>query len=217
MPGRGRAVRRGRGRRVQPPRRAANRGLPDMQPEVPFQQPAAPAQPERQPARRAANRRHCKSWTVKYLPPRNKFLMHVPMAIKHRICKGNYINLSLLLKVAVELSDYANGSSILVLNNGRLENRPTECKDDIGTSERWNGAFIIYMDVYLSAHPHKSMSCNPFIQYASVRKIREANFGNNMITVQNTSDGMFYFDKCAPFCCSISPKLFETFSTCLNI
>jgi len=56
MPGRGRAARRGRGRRVQPPRRAANRGQPDMQPEVPFQQPAAPAQPEQRPARRAANR-----------------------------------------------------------------------------------------------------------------------------------------------------------------
>jgi len=56
MPGRGRAARRGRGRRVQPPRRAANRGQPDMQPDVQVQQQAAPAQPERQPARRAANR-----------------------------------------------------------------------------------------------------------------------------------------------------------------
>ena len=66
--------------------------------------------------------------------------MHVPTAIKQRICKGDYINLSLQLKVAVELTDYANGSSILVLNNGRLEIRPTECKDDIGTIERWNDA-----------------------------------------------------------------------------
>ena len=31
-----------------------------------------------------------------------------------------------------------------------------------------------------------------------------------------TLDGMFYFDKCAPFGCSISPKLFETFSTFLE-
>ena len=42
-----------------------------------------------------------------------------------------------------------------VLNNGMLENRPRECKDDIGSIERWSDAFIICMDVYLSAHPHK--------------------------------------------------------------
>jgi len=36
-----------------------------------------------------------------------------------------------------------------------LENRPRECKDDIGSIERWSDVFIIFMDVYLSAHPHK--------------------------------------------------------------
>jgi len=36
-----------------------------------------------------------------------------------------------------------------------LENRPRECKDDIGSIERWSDAFTIFMDVYLSAHPHK--------------------------------------------------------------
>jgi len=110
------------------------------------------------------------------------FSMHVPTAIKQRICKGDYINPSLLLNGAVELSDYANSSSILVLNNSRLENRPTECKDDIGTIEQWTDAFIIKMDVYLSANPHKT---HELLHYSyTIRECatnQEGIFWNNMI------------------------------------
>ena len=81
--------------------------------------------------------------------------IHVPASLKQRICRGEYINLALLLKGAVELADYANGSSVFVLNGGALESRPRECKDEITSIERWSDAFIIFMDIYLSAQPHK--------------------------------------------------------------
>lgn len=81
--------------------------------------------------------------------------IHVPSSLKQRICRGEYVNLALLLKGAVELADYASGSSVFVLNGGTLESRPRECKDEITSVERWSDAFIIFMDIYLSAHPYR--------------------------------------------------------------
>jgi len=63
--------------------------------------------------------------------------VYVPATQKQRICKGEYVNLALLLKGAMELAEYTNGNLFFfVLNNGMLENRPRECKDDIGSIER---------------------------------------------------------------------------------
>jgi len=81
--------------------------------------------------------------------------IHVPASLKQRICRGEYINLALLLKGPVELADYTNGGSVFVLNNGSLESRPKECKDVISSIERWSDAFIIFMDIYLSAQPQR--------------------------------------------------------------
>jgi len=81
--------------------------------------------------------------------------VHVPASLKQRICRGEYINLALLLKGAVELADFTSGSSVFVLNGGTLESRPRECKDELTSIERWSDAFIIFMDIYLSAHPHR--------------------------------------------------------------
>ncbi|KAH3720926.1 hypothetical protein DPMN_063837 [Dreissena polymorpha] len=81
--------------------------------------------------------------------------IHVPASLKLRICRGEYINLELLLKGPFELADYTNGSSVFVLNNGSLESRPKECKDVISSIERLSDAFIMFMDIYLSAQPQR--------------------------------------------------------------
>ncbi|KAH3776591.1 hypothetical protein DPMN_178022 [Dreissena polymorpha] len=68
------------------------------------------------------------------------FLIHVPASLKQRICRGEYINLALLLKGPVEIADYTNGGAVFVLNN-------ESSKDIISSIERWPDAFIIFMDI----------------------------------------------------------------------
>jgi hypothetical protein len=85
----------------------------------------------------------------------DEIAMHVPSSLKQRICKGEYINLSLLLKGAVELADYNSVGTLYISNTGKIESRQNESKDDINSIERWTDAFIIFMDIYLSAHPLK--------------------------------------------------------------
>ncbi|XP_053406052.1 uncharacterized protein LOC128559058 [Mercenaria mercenaria] len=71
--------------------------------------------------------------------------IHVPSSIKQKICGGEYINMALLLKGAVELSDFASGSTLQFSHDGTITCRPKECKDDIGNIERWSDAFIIFI------------------------------------------------------------------------
>jgi len=80
---------------------------------------------------------------------------HVQASLKQRICRGEYVNLAVLWKGAVESADYKNGSSVFVLNGSALESRTRECRDKITSIERWPDAFIIFMDIYLSAQPHR--------------------------------------------------------------
>lgn len=81
--------------------------------------------------------------------------LHVPPTLKQKICKGEYVNLSLLIKGAVELAELYSGSTLKLNTDGTIAVRPTVCKDDIGTIERWTDAFIVYMSIYLSTHPSK--------------------------------------------------------------
>jgi hypothetical protein len=80
---------------------------------------------------------------------------HVPSSLKQQICKGEYINLALLLKGAVELSEFCSGSVFRLNANGQIETAQKECKESIFDIEKWTNAFIIYMSVYLSAHADK--------------------------------------------------------------
>ena len=47
------------------------------------------------------------------------------------------------------------GGTLYISNTGKIESRQKECKDDISSIEKWTDAFIIFMDIYLPAHPHK--------------------------------------------------------------
>lgn len=82
--------------------------------------------------------------------------VHVPEALRGSICRGEYTNLALLLKGALELNDLCTGGTLRLTAEGVIESRPKECKDTIRSIEGWTNAFIIYMSVYISVHTDKA-------------------------------------------------------------
>jgi len=82
---------------------------------------------------------------------------HVPKSLKEQIQKGEYINLALLLKGAVDLNEIISGGSLRLSPDGNIESRPRECKDKIGTIDKWSDAFLIFSTVYLEKHPDTAL------------------------------------------------------------
>lgn len=97
--------------------------------------------------------------------------MHVPVSIKQQICKGEYINLALLLKDAIELFNFCRWSVFAITPGGLIETSAKECKDKIGSIESWTDVFIIFCSIYLNMFPDKTQE---IFQYMSV--IRQCAF-----------------------------------------
>lgn len=81
---------------------------------------------------------------------------HVPTSLKQKICRGEYVNLTLLLKGAVELSEFCKGTVFKLDSEGHIESAQKECKEQIQCIEKWTNAFIIYASIYLSSHANKT-------------------------------------------------------------
>ncbi|XP_052818050.1 uncharacterized protein LOC128244073 [Mya arenaria] len=81
---------------------------------------------------------------------------HVPDLIRSQIRRGEFVNLALLLKGSLELTDFCSGTTLQLTAEGQLLSRPRECRDKIGTIEKWTDAFIIYMSIYIQANPSKA-------------------------------------------------------------
>jgi len=82
--------------------------------------------------------------------------IHVPNQIKQQIIRGEYINLAILLKGAIEMNALCSGGYLTLNSEGRLETKQFECKDKIMSIEKWTDAFLIYSSIYLKAHPDKT-------------------------------------------------------------
>jgi hypothetical protein len=80
---------------------------------------------------------------------------HIPTVLKQQICRGEYVNFALLLKGAIELSEFFRGGIVTVNSELQLVSAPKECKDQIYDIEKWTNAFIIYASIYLSNHSDK--------------------------------------------------------------
>ena len=94
---------------------------------------------------------------------------HIPATLKQTICKGDYINIALLLKGAIELNEYCRGSMLYrVSENRELVAGPRECRQKVQNIEQWTNAFLIYISVYLQNYPDRT---HELLQY--VYNIRE--------------------------------------------
>ena len=63
-------------------------------------------------------------------------MTHVSKGLKERFQKGDYINLALILKEAVDLNDIMSGCILKVSPDGKSKSLPRECKDKIGTMDK---------------------------------------------------------------------------------
>lgn len=78
----------------------------------------------------------------------NNLEIQTPITIKEQIKIGQYVNLAMLLKGPVEMSDFTPGGSITMSKDGTLQAKPRECKDKVPNIEKWTDAFIIFLSVY---------------------------------------------------------------------
>lgn len=80
---------------------------------------------------------------------------HVPATLKQKICRGEFINLALMLKGAGELAEFCRGSVFKLGDDGHIVSTQKACKDQINCIEKWTNAFLIYASIFLSTHPDK--------------------------------------------------------------
>ena len=86
----------------------------------------------------------------------NDITAHVPMSLKQKIWKNQYINIALLLSSS-ELIVICSGGSFRLLNEkGILESKPVMFKEKVHSTEKWTDAFFIYMHTYLQKHSDKA-------------------------------------------------------------
>lgn len=91
------------------------------------------------------------------------------MSLREQIWKGEFINLSLLLKASVELSEICSPSTLRITPSGTIEARPKNISEANPSIERWTDAFLIYMSLLVTKKPVLSAQ---LIRYMAV--IREA-------------------------------------------
>ena len=103
----------------------------------------------------------------------DEVFVHIPVSIREQIWRGEFVNLALMLKGAVELTDICSSNMFTVNSNGTLEVKPRPFRESITSVERWTDAFLIYMAVVLVKKPTLA---SQLVRYITI--IREAAQGS---------------------------------------
>jgi hypothetical protein len=82
----------------------------------------------------------------------DKLGCHVPEQIKNKIKQNEYVNLAVLLKGGVELTEMQQGSILGIDENGHIIAKSKAMTERVSTIEQWSDAFLIFSSIYLSAH-----------------------------------------------------------------
>lgn len=75
------------------------------------------------------------------------------------MCRGEYINIALLLQGAMELQHICSGCTLLLTSNGRKESKTRECKDKVQPIKKWTDAFFILMSIFTKHNHSKRGDC----------------------------------------------------------
>lgn len=78
--------------------------------------------------------------------------VHVPKTLKAQICLGEYVDMALLLKVAMEHHDMCMGCTLSLTESGTIVSVPRECIDKAHSIKKETVAFIIYLSIYVKDH-----------------------------------------------------------------
>ena len=93
--------------------------------------------------------------------------LHVPVATKEKIILGQYVDLAQLLDVQPGLGPEARRFELSP--TGELVARAMPPSRSISTIEKWSDAFLVYMSIFLTGHPHRTQE---LLKYMNV--IRKA-------------------------------------------
>ena len=78
---------------------------------------------------------------------------HVEQSVKDKIIKGEYINLANLL---VRDPAKQNSSLLMLDSQGQIISKP-KSPNKITSIERWSDAFLIFVSIFILAHPDKTL------------------------------------------------------------
>lgn len=101
---------------------------------------------------------------------------HIPLKIKEKIWRGEYVPFGVLLKSAKDLStdSYVDGDLVLKGGMFTVVNKKIESIHNIHT---WTTAFIIYMDILLEKWPSKARELLKYMQSIRLAASRSSNNG----------------------------------------
>ncbi|XP_067668108.1 uncharacterized protein [Haliotis asinina] len=103
--------------------------------------------------------------------------VNLPIALKEKIWKGEYVNLSLLLKSDRELEDYACTSAVFVNMGGQLELKPKSTGKRVQNIFEWTTAFTVYMSIYILAHPEATQGMLKYMNTIRMAATRHPGYG----------------------------------------
>lgn len=131
----------------------------------------------------------------------DEIFVHVPRSLRQQICKGEYINLALLLKGGMELSEFCSGGTLKLNTEGGIEMKTKVCKEKISSIDKWTDAFIIYSSIYISTHADQATQLLHYMyiireaasrqkgfawrSYDEQFRLRQANFPSSWSTINN--------------------------------
>ncbi|VDI17586.1 Hypothetical predicted protein [Mytilus galloprovincialis] len=101
---------------------------------------------------------------------------HIPLKIKEKIRRGEFIDLGLLLKSAADLGSDSTLDGDFVLKGGALtvvNKKP----DSLNNIEIWTSAFMIYMAILLEKWPMKAQEYLKYMQSIRLASSRGTNNG----------------------------------------
>lgn len=90
---------------------------------------------------------------------------HVPVQLREKIWKNEYINMALLLKGSTDLAEYCYGGSIYTDPiTGQLQTKPIATKEKIKNIEQFTDAFMIFMSIYLKRFPTDAIAMLQYVK-----------------------------------------------------
>ncbi|KAK3104774.1 hypothetical protein FSP39_009871 [Pinctada imbricata] len=91
----------------------------------------------------------------------NELGINVPNKIKLKIVSDEYVDLASLL---IKTANTDNSEKILQVKNGQILLQTKKSSDKIDSIDKWTDAFLVFMSIYVQAHPS---SATNLIKYMS--------------------------------------------------
>ena len=102
--------------------------------------------------------------------------MHLPLSVRQQIWRGEFINLSILLKGAIELNEICSPATLSITASGSLTTKPKECKDKVPNIEKWTDAFIIFMSIYILEHKDQASELLKYVNLIKEFSVTKKSF-----------------------------------------